>query len=214
MPHTSQNVESEGIIIESDDEEEVDMNDDDDIEDVIMGNENDDDDDDEEEYDEEDEGIEGVIVYDDYEDDEEIDDDDDDEDNEGDETEESSGFDEFENITIRKRLTEPHVYVRGKGRGKFECPKCGWRARKLCVLKRHIMVSHAHFKPFLCTYCKCAFKTKGNLVRHTKTKAHLRACSKLGMSPTDEEVTRITSKNIDNSQLSKQLEIDKKIKVS
>lgn len=176
------------------------------------------DDDEDDEMDDHDE-VEVVVMIDDDEDEGvgEFDDEDDDEEEDNEEDEEEEGDDnddQFEDIMVRKRLTEPHVYVRGKGRGKFECSKCGWRARKLCVLKRHIMVSHANFKPFLCTYCKCAFKTKGNLVRHTKTKVHLRACSKLGMSASDEEVTRITSKNIDNSQLSKQLKIDKKIKLS
>lgn len=174
---------------ENNDDEDDEMDDNDEVEVVVMMDDDED---------------EGVGEFDDEEDDEE------DEEEEGDD----DNDDQFEDITVRKRLTEPHVYVRGKGRGKFECSKCGWRARKLCVLKRHIMISHANFKPFLCTYCKCAFKTKGNLVRHTKTKAHLRACSKLGMSASDEEVTRITSKNIDNSQLSKQLKIDKKIKLS
>lgn len=159
--------------------------------------------------------MEDEQYMDDEEEDEEDDDDNDEEENNmienGEEEEEEN---ELENILIRKRLTEPGIYVRGKGRGKYECPKCMWRARKLCVLKRHIMVSHANFKPFLCTYCKVAFKTKGNLVRHTKTKAHLRACSKLGMSPGDDEVTRISSKNIDSHQLNKQLKIDKRIKVS
>lgn len=143
------------------------------------------------------------------------DNDDDDSDNDDDEIKENEFelFELAESIQIRKCRNEPLSYVAGKGRGKYECVKCNMRARKLSTIKKH-MLSHTSYRPFICTWCKVSFKTKGNLVKHTKSSGHLRKCIELGMNPSDDEVTSITSKNIDDGLLARQLEIDKKIKVS
>ena len=121
----------------------------------------------------------------------------------------------FDKILIKKTQEEPddECYVRGKGRGKFLCVECGIRKRKLCELKKHLF-THAKYRPFMCTRCCVSFKTKGNLVKHVKTKAHLRRCVDMGMKADDEMITKITLDNVDNSLLSRQLEIDKKVKVS
>lgn len=121
----------------------------------------------------------------------------------------------FDKILIKKTQEEPddECYVRGRGRGKFLCVECGIRKRKLCELKKHLF-THAKYRPFMCTRCCVSFKTKGNLVKHVKTKAHLRRCVDMGMKADDEMITKITLENIDNNLLSRQLEIDKKVKVS
>lgn len=112
---------------------------------------------------------------------------------------------------VRKTNEEPRDYVRGRGRGKYLCEKCNVRTKKLSTMKKHLR-THVNYRPFMCTWCNVSFKTKGNLVKHTKTKGHLKKCSEYGMSPDDEEVRRITSRNIDNNLLNRQLEIEKKIK--
>jgi hypothetical protein len=118
----------------------------------------------------------------------------------------------FDKILIKKTQEEPD-YVRGRGRGKFLCVECGIRKKKLCELKKHLF-THAKYRPFMCTRCRISFKTKGNLVKHVKTKAHLRRCVDMGMKADDEMITKITLENIDNNLLSRQLEIDKKVRVS
>uniref|UniRef100_UPI00358F517F transcription factor HIVEP2-like n=1 Tax=Myxine glutinosa TaxID=7769 RepID=UPI00358F517F len=69
------------------------------------------------------------------------------------------------------KTNEDYVYVRGRGRGKYVCEECGIRCRKPSMLRKHIR-SHSDLRPFRCSSCCFAFKTKGNLTKHMKSKAH------------------------------------------
>ncbi|XP_051579070.1 transcription factor HIVEP2-like [Myxocyprinus asiaticus] len=81
------------------------------------------------------------------------------------------------------KSNEDYVYVRGRGRGKYICEECGIRCKKPSMLKKHIR-THTDVRPYICKYCNFAFKTKGNLTKHMKSKAHMKKCLELGVSPT------------------------------
>ncbi|XP_052009753.1 human immunodeficiency virus type I enhancer-binding protein 2 homolog [Xyrauchen texanus] len=81
------------------------------------------------------------------------------------------------------KSNEDYVYVRGRGRGKYICEECGIRCKKPSMLKKHIR-THTDVRPYICKCCNFAFKTKGNLTKHMKSKAHLKKCLELGVSPT------------------------------
>lgn len=49
------------------------------------------------------------------------------------------------------------------------------------MLKKHIR-THTDVRPYHCTYCNFSFKTKGNLTKHMKSKAHSKKCVDLGIS--------------------------------
>ena len=83
------------------------------------------------------------------------------------------------------KSNEDYVYVRGRGRGKYVCEECGIRCKKPSMLKKHIR-THTDMRPYQCHICNFAFKTKGNLTKHMKSKAHSKKCIKNGISPTDE----------------------------
>uniref|UniRef100_UPI00358E15FA human immunodeficiency virus type I enhancer-binding protein 2 homolog n=1 Tax=Myxine glutinosa TaxID=7769 RepID=UPI00358E15FA len=84
------------------------------------------------------------------------------------------------------KSNEEYVYVRGRGRGKYVCEECGIRCKKPSMLRKHIR-SHTDLRPFQCTICNFAFKTKGNLTKHMKSKAHSKKCLEMGLMPTSEE---------------------------
>ena len=50
------------------------------------------------------------------------------------------------------------------------------------MLKKHIR-THTNVRPFTCKYCNFSFKTKGNLTKHMKSKAHSKKCVELGIIP-------------------------------
>ncbi|XP_075965842.1 transcription factor HIVEP3 [Anarhichas minor] len=79
------------------------------------------------------------------------------------------------------RSNEEYVYVRGRGRGKYICGDCGIRCKKPSMLKKHIR-THTDVRPYICKHCNFAFKTKGNLTKHTKSKAHGKKCQAMGVS--------------------------------
>ncbi|XP_059375840.1 transcription factor HIVEP2-like isoform X1 [Carassius carassius] len=81
------------------------------------------------------------------------------------------------------KSNEEYVYVRGRGRGKYICEECGIRCKKPSMLKKHIR-THTDVRPYICKCCNFAFKTKGNLTKHMKSKAHVKKCLELGVSPT------------------------------
>jgi hypothetical protein len=71
------------------------------------------------------------------------------------------------------RTEEVDVYVRGRGRGRYVCERCGIRCKKPSMLKKHLK-SHTNVRPFTCITCNFSFKTKGNLTKHLFSKAHRR----------------------------------------
>nr|XP_056710182.1 zinc finger protein 40 [Euleptes europaea]XP_056710183.1 zinc finger protein 40 [Euleptes europaea] len=79
------------------------------------------------------------------------------------------------------KSNEEYVYVRGRGRGKYICEECGIRCKKPSMLKKHIR-THTDVRPYHCNYCNFSFKTKGNLTKHMKSKAHSKKCMDLGVS--------------------------------
>ena len=50
------------------------------------------------------------------------------------------------------------------------------------MLKKHIR-THTNVRPYTCKYCNFSFKTKGNLTKHMKSKAHSKKCVELGIVP-------------------------------
>ena len=84
------------------------------------------------------------------------------------------------------KSNEDYVYVRGRGRGKYVCQECGIRCKKPSMLKKHIR-THTDVRPFQCSVCSFAFKTKGNLTKHMKSKAHTKKCLENGINPSDLE---------------------------
>ncbi|EMP25619.1 Zinc finger protein 40 [Chelonia mydas] len=79
------------------------------------------------------------------------------------------------------KSNEEYVYIRGRGRGKYICEECGIRCKKPSMLKKHIR-THTDVRPYHCNYCNFSFKTKGNLTKHMKSKAHSKKCTDLGVS--------------------------------
>ncbi|XP_075682748.1 zinc finger protein 40 isoform X2 [Rhinoderma darwinii] len=88
------------------------------------------------------------------------------------------------------KSNEEYVYVRGRGRGKYICEECGIRCKKPSMLKKHIR-THTDVRPYHCNYCNFSFKTKGNLTKHMKSKAHSKKCMDMGIAvgPIDDQDT-------------------------
>ncbi|XP_072037837.1 LOW QUALITY PROTEIN: uncharacterized protein [Amphiura filiformis] len=80
------------------------------------------------------------------------------------------------------KSNENYEYVRGRGRGKYVCEECGIRCKKPSMLKKHIR-THTDMRPYQCSICNFAFKTKGNLTKHMKSKAHSKKCLENGITP-------------------------------
>lgn len=95
---------------------------------------------------------------------------------------------------------EDYIYVRGRGRGRYVCEECGIRCKKPSMLKKHIR-THTDVRPFTCVHCKFSFKTKGNLTKHMKSKAHYKKCIELGITPVP---TVVDDSCVDESILARQ----------
>ncbi|XP_029022089.1 zinc finger protein 40 isoform X2 [Betta splendens] len=78
------------------------------------------------------------------------------------------------------KSNEEYVYVRGRGRGKYICEECGIRCKKPSMLRKHIR-THSDVRPYHCVHCNFSFKTKGNLTKHMKSKAHIKKCMEMGV---------------------------------
>ncbi|XP_074600203.1 uncharacterized protein LOC141854430 [Brevipalpus obovatus] len=103
------------------------------------------------------------------------------------------------------KSNEDYTYVRGRGRGKYVCEECGIRCKKPSMLKKHIR-THTDLRPYSCRHCAFAFKTKGNLTKHMKSKAHHKKCVELGIIPVP---TAIDESQIDCEALAKQEAIER-----
>lgn len=80
------------------------------------------------------------------------------------------------------------------------CEECGIRCKKPSMLKKHIR-THTDLRPYSCRHCAFAFKTKGNLTKHMKSKAHHKKCVELGIIPVP---VTIDDSQIDTEALAKQ----------
>ncbi|XP_034401865.1 zinc finger protein 40 isoform X1 [Cyclopterus lumpus] len=78
------------------------------------------------------------------------------------------------------KSNEEYIYVRGRGRGKYICEECGIRCKKPSMLRKHIR-THSDVRPYHCVHCNFSFKTKGNLTKHMKSKAHSKKCLEMGI---------------------------------
>lgn len=111
--------------------------------------------------------------------------------------------------TPKKELTggfesnEEYTYVRGRGRGRYVCSECGIRCKKPSMLKKHIR-THTDVRPYTCVHCAFSFKTKGNLTKHMKSKAHYKKCCELGINPTEGN----DNENCENAQCSGETDDD------
>lgn len=103
------------------------------------------------------------------------------------------------------KSNEDYTYVRGRGRGKYVCEECGIRCKKPSMLKKHIR-THTDLRPYSCRHCAFAFKTKGNLTKHMKSKAHHKKCVELGIVPVP---TTIDESQIDTETLAKQEAVER-----
>lgn len=95
----------------------------------------------------------------------------------------ASRNEEMEMPQISTTQAMVQVYIRGRGRGRYVCERCGIRCKKPSMLKKHLR-SHTNVRPFTCLTCNFAFKTKGNLTKHLVSKAHRRRMLDAGV---DEE---------------------------
>ncbi|XP_048515374.1 uncharacterized protein LOC105683921 isoform X3 [Athalia rosae] len=94
---------------------------------------------------------------------------------------------------------EDYIYVRGRGRGRYVCEECGIRCKKPSMLKKHIR-THTDVRPYTCKHCTFSFKTKGNLTKHMKSKAHYKKCVELGVVPVP---TLVCDENIDKDAVAR-----------
>ncbi|XP_011648179.1 uncharacterized protein LOC105434222 [Pogonomyrmex barbatus] len=94
---------------------------------------------------------------------------------------------------------EDYTYVRGRGRGRYVCEECGIRCKKPSMLKKHIR-THTDVRPYTCKHCTFSFKTKGNLTKHMKSKAHYKKCIELGVVPVP---TTVCDENIDKEAIAR-----------
>lgn len=80
------------------------------------------------------------------------------------------------------KSTEDYTYVRGRGRGRYVCGTCGIRCKKPSMLRKHCR-THTDLRPYACSHCSFSFKTKGNLTKHLRSKAHYKRCVEMGVVP-------------------------------
>ncbi len=108
------------------------------------------------------------------------------------------------------KSNEDYTYIRGRGHGKYVCEECGIRCKKPSMLKKHIR-THTDLRPYHCKYCSFSFKTKGNLTKHMKSKAHHKKCLELGIIPVP---INIDDSQIDIDALAKQNEVARGNRIS
>ncbi|XP_052873840.1 uncharacterized protein LOC128279161 [Anopheles cruzii] len=93
----------------------------------------------------------------------------------------------------------------GSSTGRYVCPYCQMNCSKPSVLEKHIR-RHTNERPFKCVLCGIAFKTKSNLYKHRRSRAH--ASKSQGEDSSghplllDEDGASIGGSDIDDKELS------------
>ncbi|XP_050073128.1 serine-rich adhesin for platelets [Anopheles maculipalpis] len=88
--------------------------------------------------------------------------------------------------------------------GRYVCPYCQMNCSKPSVLEKHIR-RHTNERPFKCVLCGIAFKTKSNLYKHRRSRAHASKSQgedTLGLSLLDEDGSSLVGSDIDDKELS------------
>ncbi|KRZ88287.1 Zinc finger protein 40 [Trichinella sp. T8] len=83
--------------------------------------------------------------------------------------------------TFQRNQNFSSAYKKGRGRGRYVCDRCGIRCKKPSVLKKHFRC-HLDIRPYSCPLCMFSFKSKGNLTKHMKSKAHSRRSSQQALT--------------------------------
>ena len=102
-----------------------------------------------------------------------------------------------------KSTDDNYTYIRGRGRGKYICATCGVRCMAPSQLKIHIR-THTNIRPYTCKVCNLGTKSKENLTKHMKTKAHIKKCIQIGIIQISAD-----DQQIDNSKSSGETQIQK-----
>ncbi|XP_065086160.1 uncharacterized protein shn isoform X2 [Ochlerotatus camptorhynchus] len=84
--------------------------------------------------------------------------------------------------------------------GRYVCPYCQLNCNKPSVLQKHIR-RHTNERPFRCDPCGIAFKTKSNLYKHCRSRAHASKSQGDDIGPTLDEDGSLGS-DIEDKELS------------
>ncbi|KRX24801.1 Zinc finger protein 40 [Trichinella nelsoni] len=90
--------------------------------------------------------------------------------------------------TFQRNQNFSSAIKKGRGRGRYVCDRCGIRCKKPSVLKKHFRC-HLDIRPYSCPLCMFSFKSKGNLTKHMKSKAHSRRSSQQALTAVIDSTT-------------------------
>ncbi|XP_055602121.1 uncharacterized protein LOC129750939 [Uranotaenia lowii] len=85
--------------------------------------------------------------------------------------------------------------------GRYVCPFCQMNCSKPSVLEKHIR-RHTNERPFRCDPCGIAFKTKSNLYKHCRSRAHASKSQGEDLGPVLDEEGSLGGSDIDDKELS------------
>ncbi|KAL9701906.1 hypothetical protein quinque_005347 [Culex quinquefasciatus] len=85
--------------------------------------------------------------------------------------------------------------------GRYVCPYCSMNCSKPSVLQKHIR-RHTNERPFRCDPCGIAFKTKSNLYKHCRSRAHASKSQGEDIGVNLDEDGSLGGSDIDDKELS------------